>query len=190
MKKFIRSNADVGTYKGVTYGMEDNPPMRYYFRDKNGKLIYGEDEEEIKIKIDNSFPDKVEAGTNPFHKIDAIKFTSSLFSALKQLLPKNCYPKIRSEWPNEILLDSVPSRRKVVDAVIKALDELGYDVYIASDADFDIAAVKGNAFATIIVDVDPKRYDYNYAGFISINCNHGNVLLEDWYNPDEEDILI
>lgn len=50
----ITANSELGRYKGVTYGIEDEPPMRYYFIEEDGSITYGETEDEIRDKIDIS----------------------------------------------------------------------------------------------------------------------------------------
>lgn len=65
----ITANSQVGEYRGVTYGMEDNPPMRYYFRDKHGRTVYAEDEESIQIKIDGMLDRDITASTETYMQI-------------------------------------------------------------------------------------------------------------------------
>ena len=53
--KHVYSNSQLGSYKGVTYGIEDNPPMRYYFIKQDGTIEYAETEDEVRDKIDVEF---------------------------------------------------------------------------------------------------------------------------------------
>lgn len=53
MKRVIKANSDVGSYKGYSIGLQDNPPQKYYFVDDNGHTHYGESEEHIKSMIDS-----------------------------------------------------------------------------------------------------------------------------------------
>lgn len=52
MKRWIHANTAVGRHRGIDYGMESNPPQRYYFVKPDGSVEYGETEDEIEIKID------------------------------------------------------------------------------------------------------------------------------------------
>lgn len=58
MKRYVRSsqritaNSEIGRYRGITYGLEDDHDMRYYFVDEDGKIEYAETEDEIRDKID------------------------------------------------------------------------------------------------------------------------------------------
>lgn len=51
-KKSVRSNTEVGSYKGITYGMEDDHDQNYYFQTKDRRFVYAPTEEELKAKID------------------------------------------------------------------------------------------------------------------------------------------
>ena len=52
MKRYIRSNSNMGTYEGIQWGIEDDHDMRYYFIDKAGELHYADTEEELFSDID------------------------------------------------------------------------------------------------------------------------------------------
>lgn len=118
-----------------------------------------------------------------FKEIDSVNFASSLVNALKQLLPKNCYPKVNSQY-NEIIVENVPSRvNKLHDATAKALKMLGYDVYEIADFDdegYELAAVKGEAFVKLAIDIG-DYFNSGSMGYIDMKYNNGNVLFEDWY---------
>ena len=46
MKRYtVFANSDIGTYNGVTYGMEDSGDQRYYFVDEFGTTHYADLEE-------------------------------------------------------------------------------------------------------------------------------------------------
>lgn len=53
MKRVIKANSDICTYKGYSIGMEDTPPQKYYFVDDRGRVQYGESEEHIKSMVDS-----------------------------------------------------------------------------------------------------------------------------------------
>ena len=48
----ITANSQIGKYRGVTYGIEDDHDMRYYFLDEDSNITYAETEDEIRDKID------------------------------------------------------------------------------------------------------------------------------------------
>lgn len=53
MKRWIHSNEQITTYRGVPVGLEDEgKEQRYYFVDRYGKTHYAELEEELRAKID------------------------------------------------------------------------------------------------------------------------------------------
>lgn len=52
MKRYIRSNAQVDTYRGIHIGMEDSADNRYYFL-KDKDMCYADNLEELKAKIDD-----------------------------------------------------------------------------------------------------------------------------------------
>lgn len=51
-KTAIKANTQVGSYKGISYGCEDDHNQRYYFRTREGDFVYAETEEEVLAKID------------------------------------------------------------------------------------------------------------------------------------------
>lgn len=65
MKKHIKANSRVTTYRGIPIGMEESGDFRYYFVKKNGEVEYGDLEEEVKAKIDKYLDNKsINVGTN------------------------------------------------------------------------------------------------------------------------------
>ena len=53
MKRWIKSNSEVGHHNGITYGMEDKGDQRYYFVNKDGSITYADTEEEMISKIES-----------------------------------------------------------------------------------------------------------------------------------------
>ena len=66
MKRWIRSNSEIGHYKGIRYGMEDDGDQRYYFVKDDGEVVYAELEDELYSKIDEYLDDyeEVESATS------------------------------------------------------------------------------------------------------------------------------
>lgn len=52
MKRWIHAASQIGTYKGVPYGIEDDGDQRFYFRNDKGEFEYADLEEELFAKID------------------------------------------------------------------------------------------------------------------------------------------
>lgn len=52
MKRWIHANSEIGRYRGIRYGMEDEADQRYYFM-YNGEVTYADTEEELFAKIDD-----------------------------------------------------------------------------------------------------------------------------------------
>ena len=127
----------------------------------------------------------IHSSTNSFKKIDGYHFSNILVDALKQLLPKNCYPKnATNAYGHEIEIENVPSRKRIYDATVKALESLGYDIYNIrgqDDEGYELAAVKGDAFAKLLIDVG-DYFNNGVICYIDIKCDNGNVILEDWYD--------
>lgn len=118
------------------------------------------------------------------YNIDSVEFTSGLVNELKKILPKKCWPKANAQY-NEILVDSISNddRNKLYNSVIKALKNMGYDVYqIAAmdDEGYEIAAVSGESFVKLVTDIGDYFNNPNM-GYIDMKFDNGNVLFEDWY---------
>lgn len=64
MKRWIHANSEIGRYKGIRYGIEDNADQRYYFVYK-GSVTYADTEEELFARIDEVLDDhdEVESAT-------------------------------------------------------------------------------------------------------------------------------
>lgn len=59
MKRWIHANSsrinaasNVGSYRGVSYGIEDSGDQLYYFVKRNGEVEYAELEDELFSRID------------------------------------------------------------------------------------------------------------------------------------------
>lgn len=119
-----------------------------------------------------------------FKEIDNVNFANSLVKALKQVLPKNCWPKVdlQSRY-TDVVVENIDSTDDLQDRTVDALNKLGYDVYFIKDADeegYDIAAVKGDAFVKLQFDVS-DYFNNGQQGYITLKFNNGNVLFQDWY---------
>ena len=110
-----------------------------------------------------------------FKPINRTYFVDDLVDALKQLLPKNCYPTYT--YRSEIEISKLPTKKKFETAVVKACYELGYTPYDYSYESDVIAAVKGDAYAKLFLFYD----SFDKTGYINVHCDTGNVILEDWY---------
>lgn len=121
-----------------------------------------------------------------FRNIDSVDFAHNLFTALKQLLPKNCYPKINPQY-NEISVEKCSSKLKLAHALSDALQILGYteyDIKSVDDEGYDIAAAKGEAFVKIGIDY----YADDHEGYLNFKYDNGNIILQDWYDDSMYDV--
>ena len=93
MKRVIKANSEICTYRGYDIGMEDTPPQKYYFVDDRGHIQYGESEEHVKSMIDSYLEHgKVYAANYGgaydiapeqfFTKDDIVEFADALVQAL------------------------------------------------------------------------------------------------------------
>lgn len=107
-------------------------------------------------------------------------FGHKLFTALKQFLPKNCYPRLSPRY-DVIDVSNCSSLDRLIKATEKALNELGYDVYSDND---DLYAVKDEWFIRISLYFSPDKYTDD--AVIIDYGNQGNAIFEDWYVDPEE----
>lgn len=93
MKRVIKANSDVGSHKGYSIGLQDNPPQKYYFVDDAGRAHFGESEEHVKSMIDSYLSHGEVYAANYggaydidpeqfFAKDDIVEFADSLVQAL------------------------------------------------------------------------------------------------------------
>lgn len=137
---------------------------------------------------------KKSVGASTFKKIDGYKFANLLVDALKQMLPKNCWPKNATNKDGvQIIIEHPPVAEKLMNQTIKALNELGYDTYDIAEFDdegYELAAVKGEAFAKLVFDIG-DYFNNGMLGYIDIKTDNGNVIFEDWwdyYNKEKEEV--
>lgn len=118
--------------------------------------------------------------SSSFKKISALDFCIELFNAMKQMMPKNCYPRFEHRKGEGISFEHVPSENMLRNRLMKALNELGYDAYTVDNGDFNIAAVNdSDAYVKLHVFADHGE------GYIGIDADNGHASIEDWY----EDLL-
>ena len=93
MKRVIKANSDVGSHKGYSIGLQDNPPQKSYFVDDSGHTHFGESEEHVKSMIDSYLSHGEVYAANYggaydidpeqfFTKDDIVEFADSLVQAL------------------------------------------------------------------------------------------------------------
>lgn len=116
-----------------------------------------------------------------FEPINRTYFADNLVNALKQLLPKNCYPTYT--YRSEIEISKLPTKKKFETAVVKACYELGYTPYDYSYESDVIAAVKDDAYAKLFLFYD----SFDKKGYINIHCDTGRASIEDWF--EDENII-
>ena len=112
-----------------------------------------------------------------FEKLDVVNVMKDITANLKRLLPTRCRYFTNPQY-TELKVIHCPDKAALANAVKKLLTELGYTVFDTPREEYDMAAVNGNAFCAIWVD-DVKWDDYCV---IDLNCDHGNVIFEDWYD--------
>lgn len=131
----------------------------------------------------------IKASKNRFN-IDSVEFTRTLREHLKQILPPNVVPKISLRY-NEIAVVNCPSERILVSDTSIALNKMGYNVVniggpvYSADEDYDMAAVRGEAFVKIWFDLDDWHDANEPVGYISLQFDNGSVMFEDWYEDWE-----
>jgi hypothetical protein len=137
MKRVIKANSEIGTYKGYSIGMEDTPPQKCYFVDDKGHVQYGESEEHVKSMIDSYLEHgKVYAANyggaydvDPeqfFTKDDIVEFADSLVQALNM---DGDYPDgaewglsdVYMETPNTLVVE-LESPSESVEVVKEKID--------------------------------------------------------------------
>ena len=117
-----------------------------------------------------------------FKNVNSIEFVSKLVSCIKE----EGYHAIDSSnsLGYEIQVEDVDSLPVLMDVVSYALsDMMGYDVYDITNVDdegYNYAAVKGEAFVKLIVDIG-DYFNNGVQGYIDMKFDNGNVLFQDWY---------
>lgn len=156
--------------------------------DKVTEHTFAKDAEEARKKFENDknvryICSVVEGSSNIkaslFQKINRVLFVDLLVDALKQLLPKNCYPTYT--YRSEIEISKLPTKKKFETAVVKACYEFGYIPYDYSSG--VIAAVKNDAYAKLFLFYDP----FDERGYINVHCDTGRASIEDWF--EDENII-
>ncbi len=93
MKIYIRANGEIGSYKGIRYGIEDSGDQLYYFVDKDGDVHKADTEEELFAMIDDYL-----SGIPLFAATEAIP--------MPDILKKRPYTftlnSVNSSWNDEI----------------------------------------------------------------------------------------
>lgn len=93
MKIYVRANGEIGTYRGIRYGIEESGDMLYYFVDKSGDVHKADTEEELFAIIDDYL-----SGRNLFAATESVP--------VPDILKKRPYVftlnSVNSSWNDEI----------------------------------------------------------------------------------------
>lgn len=123
--------------------------------------------------------------TSTFKKVNQFKFVKELKQGLAQLLSNKAQFTISPRYDILDVYNIKMSDKQFKDVLGDAIENIGYSVYSFADSSVDrFAAIDDNdAWASISFDY----VDHEDVFEIRINCDHGNVILEDWYD-DVSDI--
>ena len=91
----IISNSNMGTYRGIQYGLEDSGDQRWYFRIQDNQFRYADTEEELLAKID----DYLQRSKELISSSEKISAATSVDLSEAFQIGLRCIDELRKEFP-------------------------------------------------------------------------------------------
>ena len=112
-----------------------------------------------------------------FQKIDYVKFITALKQELSEVLSDNAVIQIQPQYDMIRVSGTDLSTYQFKTALADAVSNAGYSVYMFLEYNRFAAVSDNDAWASI----EFLHVDWEDMFEVYVNCDHGTVLLEDWW---------